>query len=80
MNGYDSCYKQRCSSKGIRRPIQQAGPAKTIKTSQYRRAALIFSSSDLKFCHVVWTKLTKTVVVPDELEKKKKNVDFSLIS
>ena len=36
------------SSKGSRRPIQ-AGPAKTLKTSQYRCAALIFSTSDLKF-------------------------------
>ena len=40
--------------------IIQAGPAKTLKTSQYRCAALIFSSSDLKFWHAIWTKLTKT--------------------
>ena len=30
-------------------PYKQAGPAKTLKTSQYRSAALSFSSSDLKF-------------------------------
>ena len=51
----------------------QAGPAKTLKTSQYRCAALIYSSSDLKFWHVIWTKLAKTVLLGELKKNYQKN-------